>query len=62
MPDMNQNRTARFELVMYPSDKAALACLAETKGVSIAHEMRAAVTNWLVLHRDGFSFYEYDKS
>lgn len=62
MEHPSENRTARFELVMRPSDKAALARLADAKGVSIAHEMRAAVTNWLVLHQDGFSFYEYDES
>jgi hypothetical protein len=52
MTHTNENRTARFELVLRPSEKEALTRLAHRRGRSIAAEMRAALDVWIEMHGD----------
>jgi hypothetical protein len=44
---MTETKTERFEMLMAPSRKAALAFLAEQNGRSLAAEIRVALDAWL---------------
>jgi hypothetical protein len=46
---MSEKKTERFEMLMKPSRKAALAFLAEQSGRSLAAEIDLAIIAWLEL-------------
>lgn len=54
--------STKLDFRVSAEDREALEALAATRKRSLGDELRAALTNWLVLHQDGFSFYEYDES
>lgn len=52
MTHPDENRSERFELVMRPSEKAALVELARANGRSLAEELRRAFAAWLDQHTE----------
>jgi hypothetical protein len=54
--------TTKLDVRLTAEEREKLEALAKMRRRSLGAEMRAALGEWLVLHADGFSFYEYDES